>query len=154
MGYKEIKTLKGQVEHCLREHPSTRNSDILLMTILWREFYPTQIVEVYGVAHISLSALYVLPREDNIKRVRAQFQNDKGLYLPTDWKVAQKRGIAEDEWRVALGFPTKETTGTDQPSWTPPSEQGECSHLADRFYTDEKGNMRCGVCEPVNKPLF
>ena len=124
MDYKKIKTLKWQVEHCLRESADTRNCDITLMIEVWLTFYPEYLMPNHAERYIAikLGALYELPREDNIKRVRAHFQNKKKMYLPTDWKVAQKRGIAEDEWRVALGYPTKVTAGMDQPNWTPPSE--------------------------------
>jgi len=40
----------------------------------------------------------------------------------TIWEVVKQRKINEDEWRVAMGYPTKETVGDKVPSWTPPSE--------------------------------
>ena len=120
INYRQIKTLKGQVEHCLKNYPDTRNSDITLTIQIWREFYPEKVI---GEA-VALKDLYELPREDNVKRARAYFQNDKKLYWPTSLEIAKKRGILEDEWRVAMGYPTKATTGTPQPQYTPPSEIG------------------------------
>lgn len=123
MEYKEIKTLKKQVEHCLREFPETRNSDIALTISVWQLFFPQFLFrEGENSYSVPLKNLYELPREDNVKRIRAYFQNDKNLYLPTVWEIARKRGILEDEWRVAMGYPIKETTGTVAPSFTPPSE--------------------------------
>lgn len=112
------------VEQVLKDMPEARNSDITLMCEVWQRFYPLKVkCGASGEKGVWLKDLYELPREDNIKRVRAQFQNDKGLYLPTEWRIAKQRGINEDEWRVSLGYPTKQTTGTPVPSWTPPSEQ-------------------------------
>jgi len=34
-----------------------------------------------------------------VKRVRAHYQNDQGLFLPTDWKVAKQRKINEEVWK-------------------------------------------------------
>jgi len=88
---RELKKLKDQVEYCLREIPETRNSDITLTLAVWKEFH--------GVTgYINVGKLYDLPREDNVKRVRAKFQNELKMFLPTVWEVAKKRGIKREEW--------------------------------------------------------
>lgn len=115
-----ISTLKEQVEQCLKEVPETRNSDITLMIAVWSQFWPQRISPELTVR---LMSLYDLPREDNIKRIRAKF-NAEGKYWPTDLKIAKARGIQEDEWRVALGYPsvaatqtpTREESYTQQPA--------------------------------------
>jgi hypothetical protein len=122
MNCRSIKTLKGMVRSILEDIPATRDSDIRLTIEIWKRFYPERTIGGECVA-IRLSELYDLPREDNVKRVRAQFQNVEKLYMPTDILIAKKRGILEDEWRVAMGYPTKNTSGTDTPNWTPPSEK-------------------------------
>lgn len=121
MSYQEIKNLKREVEEILRDQPDTRNSDITLTLAVWRKFFPHYIIKVEGGEYIMLDKLFQLPREDHIKRVRASLQNDEGKYPPTDWKVAKARDWEQDEWRVAMGFPTVESAGTSHPSWTPPS---------------------------------
>ena len=63
---------------------------------------------------VMLKELFELPREDNIKRIRAKIQNDEKRLLPTKWEVARKRGILEDEWRVAMGYPSKNCAGQDK----------------------------------------
>ena len=40
-----------------------------------------------------------MPREDSIKRTRAMIQNKEKKFLPTNWKIAKKRKIKENEWR-------------------------------------------------------
>ena len=100
--------LKTQVEYCLRNFPETRNSDITLTIKVWRRFHISKTIGGEGMA-IHLSELYELPREDNIKRIRADF-NSKKMYYPTDWEIAKRRGIEENKWRVTLGYPTKEET--------------------------------------------
>jgi hypothetical protein len=146
MDYRKIKNLKGKVEEVLRDVPETRNSDISLTINIWRRMFPDVIkikefssmesgaVEVGQ--YILLSDLYWLPREDNIKRARAFIQNVKKKYPPTEWSIAKARGFNEDEWRVAMGYPTKESAGTGFPSWTPPS-------LSEKTFEKEV------VCEPV-----
>ena len=104
------KALKTMVEECLRNIPETRNSDITLMIAVWKRYYPQRIRKgASGEEGVWLRDLIDLPREDNIKRVRATFNAD-GKYYPTDWKVAKARGIKEDAWRVELGYPTKGQT--------------------------------------------
>lgn len=84
--------------HCLRDYPQTRNSDITLMIVLWKEFF--------GVRDsVDILRLYDLPREDRIKRIRARIQNEKNMYLPTSWEVAKQRKIEESKWRSFLGYP-------------------------------------------------
>lgn len=123
MNYKKIKNLKQAVHDILRDTPATRNSDVLLTIEVWRKFFPKVIKMGQSEKEgIWLEDLYWLPREDNVKRVRAHWQNDMGMFLPTEWVIAKARKIAEDEWRVAMGYPTKDTTGTRQPSFIPPSE--------------------------------
>ena len=51
-----------------------------------------------GGQGIWLEALYKVPREDNVKRIRAIIQNDEHLFLPTDAKVRKKRQINEQDW--------------------------------------------------------
>lgn len=130
MSYDAIKTLKGMVESVLADTPETRNSDIALTIAIWRRFFPSLVRQEkhhdgrtysLGEEYVRVKDLFELPREDNVKRVRAMFQNEKKLYLPTSWEVAKGRGLEEDEWRVAMGYPTKETAGTGEPSFTPPS---------------------------------
>jgi len=72
-----LETLKGQYEKYLFNHGSC----------------------------IELKNLFDLPREDNIKRIRATIQNYEGRYLPTSWEVAKKRGIEENKWRSFIGYP-------------------------------------------------
>ena len=94
-----ITKLKEQVKKILIENPKTRNSDITLTIEVWREFYGVRM-------EINLVQLYDLPREDNIKRIRAKFCEQGHFWtFPTDWKIAKGRGINEDRWRQVLGYP-------------------------------------------------
>lgn len=99
--------LKNKVYEILGEFPNTRNSDILLRHEIIRKFYPNYIYNVNGQEYISFASEYELPREDNVKRIRAKIQNELGEFLPTSWAVAKKRGIKEQEWKNALGYLTK-----------------------------------------------
>ncbi len=91
-------TLKEQVEDILKIYPETRNSDIKLTLNIWVKYFPKQIKFVEGERYIKLKDLYSLPREDNVKRIRAKF-NERGDYLPTNPEVLKQRGLKEKEWK-------------------------------------------------------
>ena len=100
--------LTVEVEEILRNIPETRNSDITLMIEVWKRFYKNKLkVAKTGQHGVYLEDLYYLPREDTIKRIRAKF-NENGQFYPTDWEVAKARGMEEDQWRVAMGYPRKD----------------------------------------------
>ncbi len=102
----KIKQLKDKVRKMLSLYPETRNSDITLTIRIWKEYYPNRIITRASDMkdYVALTDLFDLPREDNIKRLRAKIQNEEGKYLPTDLKIALKRGIEEDKWHKAMAF--------------------------------------------------
>lgn len=108
-----LEKLKDQVSEMLEENPDCRNSDITLMIKIWERYYPQRIID----GKIRLSDLYELPREDNIKRIRAKLQEealkridegktngDEVYFLPTSEAVAKKRQINEVIWQKALNY--------------------------------------------------
>lgn len=97
---KVIKQLKRKVLHILKEYPKSRDSDIWLTLQIWNIYYPQRIKEVDGVKMIALKDIMDLPREDNVKRIRAKIQNEENLYLPNSFEVAKQRGINEENWRA------------------------------------------------------
>lgn len=117
-----IKRLNEKVEYCLEYYPETRNSDIELTTRIWKEFHKSYLFDLGSKElYVKVKDLFELPREDNIKRVRAKIQNDDKKWLPTDWKIAKKRGILEGEWRQAMGYPSKEPKGQQKMFETRPT---------------------------------
>jgi hypothetical protein len=104
MGTSYLKNLKTEVEHCLREIPDTRNSDIKLTNAVWVTFYQGRLRQVDGHWTVRLVDIYDLPHEDNVKRIRAKIQNEKKLYLPTSETVRKQRKINEEDWRKSLGY--------------------------------------------------
>lgn len=101
-----VPRLKNMVEQVLAENPKyngveVRNSDVALMIIIWQRWYGVSDLE-NGTIHVR--RLFDLPREDNIKRVRATIQNTEHKYLPTNPDVLIKRGILEKYWQDALGY--------------------------------------------------
>jgi len=97
-------TLKDQVLHVLLNYPETRNSDITLTLRIWLIYYPEHITKVEGKNFVRLSKIFELPREDNVKRIRAKIQNEEHRYLPTDPQIIKRRKIKEQEWRTDLGY--------------------------------------------------
>lgn len=115
-----IRKLKDKVEHVLEKYPDTRNSDVELTIKIWEEFHSNMILTERGVKLIRLRALFELPREDNVKRVRAKIQNEEHRFLPTKLSIALKRGILEDVWRRELGYAPKEPPGQGRLFKSPP----------------------------------
>lgn len=96
-----INTLKNQVINILEKYPRTRDSDVRLMLTLWMIHYPSRIHkdDPEAPAFVYLKDIMDLPREDNIKRVRAIIQNVENKFLPTSLEVAKQRKINEQVWR-------------------------------------------------------
>lgn len=97
-----VPRLKKMVELMLEANPmykgvEARNSDIALTVLIWLRWYDVD-------ETVQLERLFHLPREDNVKRVRAVFQNTEHKYLPTDPSILIKRGIEEAYWFDALGY--------------------------------------------------
>lgn len=124
--------MKKQVESCLKRFPETRNSDIELTIKVWKEYFPQRIVtrQADGKDYVEVRSLFDLPREDNVKRIRAKF-NEFGHYLPTSWEVAKQRRISEGQWRAYIQrFPIEDSS----------PEVHECEHGTPTF-------AECPYCE-------
>ena len=102
------RTLVKQVEFILATEPASRNSDITLTIAIWKHYYPDYLIEEDGKYLVELSRLFNLPREDNIKRVRAKFQNEERVYLPTTREVFIERAKLSIEWKAFLGYKVPE----------------------------------------------
>lgn len=100
----KLKTLEHKVLATLASDKQSRNSDIRLTQAIWWRYYREHLTVVDNKWYVKLESMYELPREDNIKRVRARIQNVDRKYLPTDIEVAKKRGWKEQEWREYLGY--------------------------------------------------
>jgi hypothetical protein len=98
--------LRDMVESVLKDVEKSRNSDILLTIEIWKRYYPDHVLTTSkGInTGLFLESLYVLPREDNVKRIRAKIQNEENKYLPTMESVRKKRKISEDAWYDYLGY--------------------------------------------------
>lgn len=105
MDEQQYKTLKKKVLYCLENDKQSRNSDIRLTVYLWATFHKEAwVVDERGNRGVNVKKLFDLPREDNIKRARAEIQNVEGKFPPTSWEVAKKRKWLEVEWQKALGY--------------------------------------------------
>ena len=70
-------TLKIMVTKTLEAVEQTRNDDIVLTTEIWKRYYPEYLrIDALGNQFVYLRSLNLLPREDNVKRIRAKLQND------------------------------------------------------------------------------
>lgn len=106
-----ITKLKNKVLYCLEHFEQTRNSDIELTIKIWETFHKQDLKQdALGNKVIYITKLFELPREDNIKRIRAKIQNEENKFLPTSPEIRKKRGIAEDQWREYLNYPVAGVT--------------------------------------------
>lgn len=96
--------LEQQIRHTLSIDEKSRNSDIRLTQMIWWHHYRNRMKMIDGKVYVNVADLFELPREDNIKRIRAKIQNVNKEFLPTDPAIAKKRGWQEDEWRKFLGY--------------------------------------------------
>ncbi len=98
-------TLKRQVEQMLKEFKDTRNSDAYLTVKIWKTYYSEEMKDYdLNNPYDLFSFLKEVPSQENIKRWRAKFQNDRKLYLPTSRTVAIQRKWREEEWRSLMGY--------------------------------------------------
>lgn len=103
-------TLEKQIRAVLALDEQSRNSDIRLTQLIWWKYYRSDIEMVNGKPYVSMMSMFKLPREDNIKRIRAKIQNDQHQFLPTSAEVAKKRSWNIEEWRTYLGYENKGDT--------------------------------------------
>ncbi len=102
-----MNNLTKQVLEILEKYPETRNSDIALTMQVWKTYYPKVLFITGSNEAILLKDLFVLPREDHIKRIRAVIQNEEHRFLPTDINVLIERAKISKEWRKFLGYDPK-----------------------------------------------
>jgi hypothetical protein len=102
--------LKYKIEHCLKKYPDTRNSDVKLTNAVWIEFHNNKIKLIDGKNYVALMDLYDMPRQDDVKRLRAKIQNEENKYLPTSLEVVKQRKINEEKWRNYMS-PSNPTRG-------------------------------------------
>lgn len=98
-----INTLDNRVRTVLADDEPSRNSDIRLTQMIWWKYHRHSLLEQNGTVYVDMKKLFDLPREDNIKRIRAKIQNVEKKFLPTNAEVAKKRGWQIEEWREYLG---------------------------------------------------
>lgn len=106
-------TLKDKVEFILSTVPESRNSDITLTIELWRHYYGDLLFQDGNC--VMLKELWNLPREDHLKRYRAQLQNVELKYLPTDITILVERAKLSGDWKRRLGY--NSITQWDDETW-------------------------------------
>lgn len=90
--------LLRKIIHVLAEYPETRDCDRKLMTVYYQLYYPHE----HRDGWMKPGALERMTNPDDIVRLRAVVQNDKGLYLPKDADVRAKRRQRETAWTAWL----------------------------------------------------
>jgi hypothetical protein len=94
--------LKIKILDILERVEKTRNDDIELMLHIWNVYHKDFLHYHDAKIGVTFESIRILPRNDDIKRIRAVIQNEEGKFLPTDPKVRRKRRLSEDDWRAWL----------------------------------------------------
>lgn len=101
----DLPKLRVMVERVLKEFTSARNSDQWLTIKIWTLYFPSKIIELpsdvpesASIKAVKLTDIMELPREDNVKRIRAIIQNEEHRFLPTSPEVRKQRKINEEIW--------------------------------------------------------
>jgi hypothetical protein len=97
-----LDTIEEQVKSILKDFPTARNSDIELTIKIWQRFYSDKLTADKN--HVKLENLFIIAREASIVRLRSKVQNELNLYLPTEWVIAKRRGILQEQWKTALRY--------------------------------------------------
>ncbi len=101
-----INTLEAHVRAVLAQDEESRNDDVRLTVMIWFKYHRSSMMKgTDDLWYVAVKKLKDLPREDNVKRVRAKIQNVEHQFLPTRPEVAKKRGWEIDKWRGYLGYP-------------------------------------------------
>ncbi len=87
-----------QIVHVLENFPTTRDNDKSLMTMFYQTFFP----EEFSGGWLKPDALLRMTSADDIVRLRAIIQNEKGLYLPKSAEVRKRRRQNEKAWEKWL----------------------------------------------------
>lgn len=99
-----IDKLKEKVEIILKNVSRSREDDQYLTLCIWVKYYPEFLFKnELGEYCVKLSDTLKIPKQDNVKRIRAKF-NSQGLYLPTNPNVIKKRKILDKQWKQDLGY--------------------------------------------------
>lgn len=86
--------LKKQVLEILEKAPQSRESDIILTSVLWVKFYKSHIREIDGEYYINLRSLQKVPQQDHIGRMRRKIQETR-----KDLSTKKDRIQQEMEWK-------------------------------------------------------
>lgn len=89
------------VEATLIESPITRNDDALLLLSIWSKYYGVK--PFFGTITIQLNEFFKLPNKDDVKRIRAKF-NQMGFYLSDSPEVIKRRQRGVKWYRKFLQY--------------------------------------------------
>lgn len=101
---KRISKLLTEVRTILSENIESRNCDTLLTELIMVKHYAHLVTfgSVTRIPFISLRNKEARSMCSKIERCRRKIQETE--FLPTDWKVAKQRKIAEATWRAYITF--------------------------------------------------
>ena len=91
---KEINLTKELVEIALQNCEEARNSDIRLLTEVWR---------LQGIKIFIPFDTKDMIKPSTISRCRRTIQNEEKRFLPTDPEIKEKRGKRQEEFREYYG---------------------------------------------------
>lgn len=101
---KKVSKLLEEVRRVLALNKEARNNDVKLIKDVLLGYYRqyVQFGTKTGKAFIDLDNEEAVAMFSKIERCRRKVQETE--YMPTDWKVAKRRRIAEATWRAYMTF--------------------------------------------------
>lgn len=99
-----MKYLNDMVLKSLENDEPSRDSDIRLTNYIYVNYFQEKLIKIDDRWAVKLTSLYELPKEEDVRRLRAKIQNEEGKFLPTSEEVRIKRKISEERWRNYLGY--------------------------------------------------
>lgn len=103
---KKLKELKKMIEETLSVFQETRDSDQVLMETIRKNYFsvaPRCDANGEQFFVIPVDKLRSLPNKDNIKRIRAKF-NQVWLYISENPEIRRKRRLSEEKYRQFLWY--------------------------------------------------
>ena len=97
-GGRDLDTLEERVAFILSRFPQTRNSDVTLQLQYW-QIFECHLLGYGGMP--TTETYYAVRRLNDLARARRVVQNDLGLFVATDERVATKRRQRAEDFRVA-----------------------------------------------------
>lgn len=101
----KLKNTRKMVQYMLETEPETRDDDLLLMLRIRDRFYYIKPLVIWNKTYLNIEVneMKQLPNKDDIKRIRARF-NQLWLYISEKPAVRKLRKMNEEKYKKFLQY--------------------------------------------------